>query len=147
MPRIAKTTRHGMRYSRAYVSWTAMKSRCLTPTDSRYADYGGRGFRVCEAWILSFVAFHADVGDPPSDKHTLDRKDPNGNYDPLNVKWSTPQEQAENTRRKRTLTFEGRTLTLKGWARETGLTYNTIFGRFHRGEPASRILDMEKRKC
>jgi hypothetical protein len=85
-----------------YGTWAGIKSRCLAPTATQYASYGGRGIRVCERWLGrdGFFNFVADVGERPEGT-TLDRIDPNGNYDPGNVRWSTQREQMQNTRNAR----------------------------------------------
>lgn len=66
-----------------------MKQRCLNPKATAFRYYGGRGIGVCELW-LKFDNFIADVGPAPTERHSLDRfPDPDGNYEPGNVRWAT----------------------------------------------------------
>lgn len=81
----------------AYLSWTCMRKRCTDPRDPSWANYGGRGVNVCERW-QDFAAFLADMG-PRPDGHTLDRIDPDGNYEPGNCRWATMLEQRHNRSR------------------------------------------------
>ncbi len=99
-------TTHGSTDTPTYRSWQHMRGRCLTPTDAKYADYGGRGITICARWDL-FENFLADMGLKPENK-TLGRMDNLGNYEPNNCRWETAQEQAQN-RRKKSLQRNSRT--------------------------------------
>ena len=97
-PYLVRSERHGMRYTSEYKSWCEMKYRCFNLNCERYSDYGGRGITVCDEWKGSFSIFYNDMGDKPSDKHSLDRIDNNGNYEPSNCRWATDEQQARNQR-------------------------------------------------
>lgn len=126
-------TKHGMEGTRVYNIWIGMRSRCGDPSDKSYAYYGERGITVCDAWKQDFAAFYADMGDPPSDEHTIERDDVNGAYSPENCRWATRTEQANNTRRNVSLTHNGQTHTAAEWALLTGINAATIRNRKKRG--------------
>lgn len=90
--------KHGQSNTPTYRSWMRMRERCCRPGDKRYKDYGGRGIIVCDRWRNSFENFFADMGERPSSKHSIDRIDVNGNYEPGNCRWSTTVEQRHNRR-------------------------------------------------
>ncbi len=92
---------HSLSDTPEYEVWTGMKKRCYNKNTGQYADYGGRGIIVCDKWRESFLAFLADVGARPSPKHSIDRINNDGNYEPENVHWATDSEQASNKRTPR----------------------------------------------
>jgi hypothetical protein len=95
---------------------------------------------MCDRWRDSFESFLADVGDRPTAKHTLDRIDNDGSYEPGNVRWATRTQQARNTRRNRLITANGATRTLAEWISLSGLAATTIERRLKRGwNPAKAV--------
>lgn len=114
-----------------YATWAGVKARCLNPNRPGYKDYGGRGIRICERWKNSYLAFLEDMGRKPSTKHSLDRIDNNGNYEPGNCRWATDVEQRTNKRRMNTryITFNGERKTLTEWSIKTGIKLTTLITR------------------
>jgi hypothetical protein len=124
-------TRGGV-FTPEYKAWDSMKQRCSNPKVASFKDYGGRGIRVCDRWLRSFEAFFADVGPRPSAKHSLDRfPDNDGNYEPGNVRWATPEEQQNNRRKTVFLEAMGKTQSFAEWVRETGLPADTLWRRIN----------------
>ena len=133
-------TRHGMEGTRIYDIWQGMRARCRDPKDLSYERYGARGITVCERWYSDFAVFYADMGDPPTQDHTLERKENDGNYEPGNCRWASRKEQANNTRSNVHLTLNGVTHTAAEWSELTGINAATIRGRKRSGWSDERTL-------
>jgi hypothetical protein len=76
-----------------------MKQRCFKETHKKYPNYGGRGITVCERWTIKgegYLNFISDMGRRPSDNHSIERVDVNGNYEPSNCIWLPIREQQMN---------------------------------------------------
>lgn len=136
------TRTHGMSKSAPeYYVWCSMKQRCLNPNVINWPDYGGRGITVCDRWRDSFEAFFADMGPRPSPQHSIDRIDPNGNYEPKNVRWADPKTQAQNKRCALEIMIDGASIPLADAASNAGLKYSTVRARMKKGWPAERLLE------
>lgn len=121
--------KHGMRYTREYVSWKNMRSRCLNKKNASYPDYGGRGITICDRWLHSFTNFITDMGLRSSPELTLERIDNQKGYSPDNCKWATPTDQARNRRSNRLITYDGETLHLSDWAARLGIHRSSLMER------------------
>jgi hypothetical protein len=133
---------HGMTHTLVYRSWHAMRQRCSNPKSIGYPYYGGRGIRVCKRW-QKFENFFADMGDRPTPKHTIDRINVNGDYEPSNCRWALSKEQAQNTTQNVRLSYGGETLILSEWSRRTGIRPHVIGYRLRHGWSAARALGFE----
>lgn len=90
-------TKHGMHGTRLYTIWRSMKGRIHCPATNSYSRYGGRGISVCAEWDNNFSAFAEwAFSHGYRDDLTLDRINPNGNYEPDNCRWATWAQQARN---------------------------------------------------
>ena len=148
--RISKAqTTHGNAKSntqrtRLYRIWIGMKYRCTNPRSKSYENYGGRGIAVHQEWMDSFEAFKRDIGEPPSDLHTIERRDVNRGYEPGNCYWATMEEKANNRRTNVVLTLGGMSLTQAQWAKKLGIAAQTIRRRLQRGLPLAKVLQAKK---
>lgn len=129
--------KHGMAMStgleaKVYRAWKNIKQRTLNATTPKYRTYGGNGIGVAPEFVDSFEAFYAEVGLPPSDKHSIDRKNNSLGYVPGNMRWATPKEQARNTSRNVSLTFNGETKTLVEWSEATGIASAVLSARINK---------------
>lgn len=95
--RITTKGTNGMSHTSMYNRWRLMMRRCYDEKDKRFFQYGGRGIKVCEQWHR-FDNYYADMGDMPFLEAEVDRIDPDGNYEPSNCRWVTPQQNAGNRR-------------------------------------------------
>lgn len=124
---------HGQSYKPEYRAWQTMRLRCTVPTNPAYADYGGRGIRVCDRWLNSVTAFIEDMGPKPSPLHELDRENNDGHYEPGNCRWATRKVNDRNRRSNRFLTFLGETKTVAEWCELLGVPSDTVSWRIKAG--------------
>ncbi len=115
---------------------TDMLRRCQDTTATGYKYYGGRGISVCKEWtgVHGYEAFVEYIGQRPATKHSIDRINNDGNYEPGNVRWVTRKEQNRKTRRTHYVTIYGRTQALSAWIEEIGIVNgSTVKSRIARG--------------
>lgn len=132
-----KLTTHGMVGSPEYSSWESMRARIKNPNNVAYHYYGGRGLTICAYWLESFQNFYADMGPRPAGL-SIERLNNDGGYwcghcqecaangQTANCVWATREQQLNNRRTTKLITFQGRTQTVTQWAREIGIHKNTL---------------------
>ena len=111
-----------------YSVWQGMKGRCNNPSNKHYYNYGGRGIKVCDAWLNDFKKFVEDMGEKPNG-YSIDRINNNGDYTPGNCKWSTKKEQQRNRRVTKSIIIEGKTYLVCAIAEKYGFKFDTILHR------------------
>ena len=129
---IVKNTTHGLSNSPEYIIWGHIKARCLNKNSQAFKYYGGRGISICPKWEHSFKAFLDDMGERPTVKHSIERVNNDGDYEPSNCQWIPIAEQAWNTRSIKPFYardpigrwYFGKVQSL--FAREHGLHYSCI---------------------
>lgn len=124
-----------------YNAWRQMLARCTNPNRKDWDNYGGRGITVCKRWATSFEAFLEDMGRRPSSKHSLDRIDTEGNYEPGNVRWADDFQQSQNRRNIVKVVVDGETVCLKEACRRVGVSYSAVMRRRARGWSQDRWLE------
>lgn len=138
-PRSGKTPEYGV--------WDAMIQRCTNPNHKQYRDYGGRGIKVCERW-MSFHYFLSDMGVRPSNNHSIDRFPNNdGNYERLNCRWGTQEQQSRNRSSNVWINYNGEKRILTDWAFLLRARPSAIQRSLKRGKTFDDIYKFYKNKC
>lgn len=130
---------HGMAGTKLNRVWSGMKARCSNPKHESYANYGGRGIKVCNRW-QSFDNFLADMGETYRDGLSIDRVDNDGDYEPNNCRWATLAEQATNKRYPKIETPMG-PMTIREASVMFGIDLKKLRHRVWRGVPTERLFD------
>jgi hypothetical protein len=139
--------------------WHGIKSRCFNPRATDFENYGGRGITVCESWRNSFESFaiyiENTLGPRPSPQHTIHRIRNHAAYEPGNVKWATPKEQASSGNRRKNPVLKPRPWTynvggetLAEACRRAGVPYSSVKDWIHRKgcTPQQAIAHFEERR-
>lgn len=114
-------------HKKLWWKYTSIKRRCNNPNFSRYADYGGRGIKICDEWNDSFDAFAEwAYANGYEDGLTIERIDVNGNYCPENCIFITMEEQAKNKRNTIWVDYNGERIQLRELCRREGKNYDMI---------------------
>lgn len=127
------TRTHNMSGSRLYAVWASMKARCCYKGHHSYADYGGRGIKMCKEWAESFQAFSEwALTHGYSDDLTIERIDHDGDYIPENCTFIPKSEQAKNRRSCVIIEHLGKKQNLMAWSKELGIPYSVLHNRMYK---------------
>lgn len=122
----ARPKTHGLSNTVEYKTWKEMIKRCNNRRHLSYPTYGGRGIRVCDEWRRDFIAFLSAVGRKPTPQHSLDRINPDGHYEPGNVRWATSREQQNNRRGNVLFKIDGQMVPRADAARLLGVAHSQM---------------------
>jgi len=135
--------KHGYAGTRLHNIWKGMRKRCNNVSSQDYANYGGRGIKVCAKWD-DFVAFRNwALANGYTEGMTIERKDNSQNYCPNNCAWIPNKEQSFNTRSVIEVSYGGRKMPIGQWADELGINRQTVYSRISRGKPPLQALGLE----
>lgn len=127
--------------SKVYAAWITMKANCYDEYSASYHLYGEQGIQVCEEWRNDFPRFLADMGEPTNERMYLSLKEFSLGYTPENCYWGYKSER---------LYYQGEYKTIQEWAKEYGISKNTLQARLYRfGWPIKKALEtpVDKRRC
>jgi len=126
-------------------TWCGIKGRCYNEKSTSYKYYGARGIKMCDSWVNSFENFYADVGPRPSNKHSLDRIDNDGDYSPENCRWATRIQQARNKSNNVYVNYKGKKRNVTEVARLLNINPLMVHKRIRRGWPESRLFEKPRK--
>lgn len=128
----ARNYRHGGANKPEYGVWVCLRARCCNPNSDDWDSYGGRGIKVCNRW-KDFAAFFEDMGERPSEKHTLERVDNSLGYSPSNCIWASRKVQGRNKRNIPLFKYKGEFKCVAEWAEIYGIHPETLRKRLRKG--------------
>lgn len=92
-----RNKRHGKSRTPLYKLLYGMRDRCSNKNSTGYKDYGARGISVCDKWLSSFEEFEKWALENNYKKGLeIDRIDNDRNYEPINCRFVTRQENLIN---------------------------------------------------
>lgn len=141
--KIIHKPKHNMSRTRLYRIWNGMKNRTnqkSTLKNTSFKNYSGRGISVCENWKTFENFYKWSLENGYNDNMTIDRIDPNGNYEPSNCRWTTMKEQNNNRRNNRNITFNGIEHNVTQWNEMLGFPKGLLANRLHRGWSVQRAF-------
>lgn len=123
-------TKHGLRNTRLYKTWSNIKSRCYNPNKDTFNYYGERNIIMCDEWKENFLSFYNwSIEHGYKEELTIDRINPNGNYEPNNCRWITMKKQQNNKLNNHYIIYKGEKHTLMEWSEILNINYKALHKR------------------
>lgn len=125
-----KCIKHGESHTKLFYTWCRMRNRCNNPKDKRYAQYGGRGIKVCDEWNNDYEPFAKwSRENGYSEELSIDRIDNDGNYCPDNCRWADDKTQQRNKSTNHYVEIDGEKKALSEWCEIYGADYSIVHSR------------------
>jgi hypothetical protein len=138
-------TKHGMVEAKIYKVWSAMKDRCTNSACPHFANYGGRGIKLCGKW-MTFSGFWEDVQDRYVEGLELDRIDNSGNYELSNIQWVSHSANNRNKRTNHVIDTPKGAMCLAAVEEAFGLKRGYLAKTLHGGKTEKEIYEYLKKK-
>mgnify|MGYP001614045067 FL=1 len=124
---------HGESKTRLYQIYKGMKQRCGNKNNPAYQYYGGKGVSVSKCWAQDYLGFKKwAIENGYSKSGTIDRINPNGNYEPSNCRWVSLKKQQSNKLNSMFVTIGDDKLTIAEWADKNRTNKQTLYSAFYR---------------
>lgn len=137
-----RNTTHGHSQDGPYNTWSCMIARCEIPTTEYYDRYGRRGIKVCQEWHDYTTFYNWAMSTGWVRGLTIDRINPNGNYEPSNCRWATNQEQQWNRENTRRVMYYGEEHVVAELAHEMGIDQHRVHNRLFNGWTPEDAFDI-----
>lgn len=118
-----------------------MIMRCNDKNSKSYSLYGKRGITVCEEWNDFENFYNWSICNGYQNELTIDRIDNNKGYEPSNCRWTTYEEQANNTRRNHNVVYKGKTMSVSRFSREIGADTRRVNYLINRGYSTQQVVE------
>lgn len=133
--------KHGQTHKRIYRIWCDMKTRCYNPNFPNFKYYGGKGIKIYKPWLEDFREFYKwAMSHGYEDNLTLDRKNGNKNYEPLNCRWITMKKQNLNRKNNVKVIYDGEEITLYELSQKLNISQWALYKRYKKGERGEKLI-------
>jgi hypothetical protein len=128
-----RMTKHGDTKNPIYHRWVRMKERCYNKNHQAYSNYGGRGIKVCDEWLVYENFKKWVLANGYRSDLQIDRIDNDGDYCPENCRFTDGNVQATNRRSTKFIEYNGERLSYSEWSRRLGSSKDIVAIRIAAG--------------
>ena len=112
---------------RLHKIYNEIKRRCYNKGCKDYKYYGFKGVRMCDKWLMNPETFEIwALNNGYKETLTIDRINPQGNYNEENCRWITKEENSQRAGKVNWITIGNITKTGREWANYLGIGINQI---------------------